>query len=127
MPVNLEFLGAGGLAWTPNGNTGDPAVAFREIGTLNDLLIGEPFVTRVVHFANEREKVTAELTLNSALATTGIPFFTAKDKSFAVQSIEEIHTVAEAAAATANLKIERAQGTESVGGATTCLQPPTSI
>lgn len=110
---NVSFLG-GSLFYSKDGNTGDPAIGFQEVGKTSQLLLGEPFITRVVHFVNNREKVTAELTLNSALATTGISFFTAKDKSYAVQSIEEIHTVAEAAAATANLKIERANGTEAV-------------
>ena len=58
------------------------------------------------------EPVHVHVPINCALATTGIPVFTAIGKSYAVIAIEEVHTVAEATAATSNLKVERCQGTE---------------
>ena len=85
----------GNMAYGSTENHGYPCLLQRVAGVWK--VIGEPIAV-TVNFG--------------ALEATGILAFTDAGKAHKVLSIRESHQVAEATAATANLKAERCQGTE---------------
>lgn len=108
------------LAFTEDGARGGPGLLIkvpRGVGGANTWLAlssGGPFALSKT-FKNHRELVTVGFQFNGAtapLAATGANFFTADGKSYAVSTIEAAWTVPESTAVTANLKVERCQGTE---------------
>jgi len=91
------------LGYDTTGRRGGPTLTVQDgTGDTVHKMVSEPKVITVP--------------LDDALAVTGQTVFVADDgRSYKVVSISEVHQVAEATAATANLSVERCQATEAAG------------
>jgi len=61
------------------------------------------------------EETVVVVPINGAMATTGLPVFSARGKAWRITDVEELHSVAEATAATLNAKVEVVDAAEAAG------------
>lgn len=89
------------------GSTDIATVEYRGVTTVT--------LTPVVHDTEQDFTIRRHFTADEVLSTNGLDIYIAEEGRVQVVGVREVHSVAEAAAATLNFRLERCKGTEAVG------------
>lgn len=130
MAATIKFLAAGGLFYSPNGLHGNPAIGYRDEGTLDDLLVGEPYL-QITHSpkgasekvtvsqgfqrgAPSKDRVVLNVPIHAIVLATGTVAFTnpSSGRSYVITDILQNHQEGEGNAAQANLQVVICRGTQ---------------